>query len=73
MPTKILSIPISPILTCVRLWIYRFVQDESGQDFAEYALIFGAIGVVALAVLLRYRTELINSFNSGIAALQASH
>jgi len=64
--------PASPILTYARLLVYRFVKDEKGQDFAEYALIFGTVGVVALAVLVRYRVALINSFNSGIAALQAS-
>ena len=64
--------PASPILTYARLLIFRFIKDEKGQDFAEYALIFGTIGVVAIVVLIRYRTELISSFNSGIAALQAS-
>jgi Flp pilus assembly pilin Flp len=29
----------------------RFVREEDGQDFAEYALILGAIGVVAIAVI----------------------
>jgi Flp pilus assembly pilin Flp len=78
---SILEVPVSnqpvlfpafPILTYARLLIFRFIKDEKGQDFAEYALIFGTIGVVAIAVLIRYRTELISSFNSGIAALQAS-
>ncbi len=64
--------PASPVLTYARVWISRFIKNERGQDFAEYALIFGTIGVVAIAVLIRYRTELISSFNSGIAALQAS-
>lgn len=66
-----------PFFNFVRPAIYRaiqrFIKDERGQDFAEYALILGAIGIVALAVILRYRTALINAFNSGIAALQASH
>jgi len=65
--------PASPILTYARLLVYRFIKDEKGQDFAEYALIFGTIGVVAIAVLIRYRVALVNSFNSGIAALEASH
>lgn len=52
--------------------IVRFIQDERGQDFAEYALILGAIAVVALAVLSSYKTELINAFNAAIAALQAA-
>ena len=48
----------------------RFVREEDGQDFAEYALILGAIGVVAIAVIARYRNELIAAFNAGIEALR---
>lgn len=50
----------------------EFLLDEEGQDFAEYALILGAVGVVAIAVIVRYRTELIASFNQGIEALRAA-
>ena len=50
----------------------RFIREEDGQDFAEYALILGAVGVVAIAVIVRYRTELIASFNQGIEALRAA-
>ena len=50
--------------------IKRFVLEEQGQDFAEYALILGAVGVVAIAVIARYRTELIAAFQSGINALR---
>jgi Flp pilus assembly pilin Flp len=50
----------------------RFVRDEDGQDFAEYALILGAIGVVAIAVIARYRNELQAAFEAGIQALQAA-
>ena len=32
------------------LLIKRFIFEEQGQDFAEYALILGAVGVVAIAV-----------------------
>jgi len=53
--------------------ISRFIKDQAGQDFAEYALLLGAIGVVALAVIVRYREELIAAFESGIAALRAAH
>ena len=49
---------------------FKFLVDEEGQDFAEYALILGAVGVVAIAVIVRYRTELIASFNQGIEALR---
>ena len=49
---------------------FVFLVDEEGQDFAEYALILGAVGVVAIAVIVRYRNELIASFNQGIEALR---
>lgn len=47
-----------------------FLKDEEGQDFAEYALILGAIGVVAIAVIARYRNELRAAFEAGIEALR---
>jgi Flp pilus assembly pilin Flp len=50
----------------------RFIIDEGGQDFAEYALILGAIAVVALAVIAAYKDELTNAFNKAISALQAA-
>lgn len=50
--------------------INRFIREEDGQDFAEYALILGAIAVVALAVIANYRAELTNAFNRAIEALQ---
>lgn len=62
-----------PFFPYARVLIYRFIKTKEGQDFAEYALLLGAVGVVALAVIVRYRTELLSAFNSGIAALQASH
>ena len=48
----------------------RFIGEEDGQDFAEYALILGAVGVVAIAVIARYRNELIAAFEAGIQALR---
>ena len=50
--------------------VKAFVREDEGQDFAEYALILGAIAVVAIAVLANYRTELTNAFNKAIQALQ---
>lgn len=50
--------------------IKRFVLEEKGQDFAEYALILGAVGVVAIAVIARYRNELQAAFEAGIEALR---
>lgn len=35
-----------------------FLKEEEGQDFAEYALILGAVDVVAIAVIAHYRYEL---------------
>ncbi len=52
--------------------VKRFVRDERGQDFAEYALILGAVGVVAIAVIARYKTELMAAFESGIEALRVA-
>jgi Flp pilus assembly pilin Flp len=51
---------------------FRFLLDQEGQDFAEYALILGAVGVVAIAVIVRYREELIAAFEQGIQALRAA-
>jgi Flp pilus assembly pilin Flp len=50
--------------------LQRFLREEDGQDFAEYALILGAVGVVAIAVIARYRNELIAAFEAGIEALR---
>ena len=47
----------------------KFLGDESGQDFGEYALIFGAIGVIAMAVIPQFREAVINAFQTGIDAL----
>lgn len=52
--------------------LQRFVLEEDGQDFAEYALILGAVGVVAIAVIARYRNELQAAFEAGIQALRAA-
>jgi Flp pilus assembly pilin Flp len=52
--------------------VKRFVREEDGQDFAEYALILGAVGVVAIAVIARYRNELQAAFEAGIQALRAA-
>lgn len=51
----------------------KFIQAEEGQDFAEYALLLGAIAVVALAVISAYKAELLSAFQNAIAALQAAN
>jgi Flp pilus assembly pilin Flp len=68
-----MSVGILYLQLRIRMLLYRLVKDQTGQDFAEYALLLGAIGVVALAVIVRYREELISAFESGIAALRAAH
>jgi Flp pilus assembly pilin Flp len=50
----------------------RFIKDSRAQDFAEYALLLGAIAVVALAVITSYKSELTNAFNRAITALIAA-
>jgi len=49
-----------------------FVKDEQGQDFAEYALLLAAVGVVAVAVIANYKNELRAAFEAGINALRAA-
>jgi Flp pilus assembly pilin Flp len=58
----------------IHMWklLKRFVREDDGQDFAEYALILGAVGVVAIAVIARYRNELQAAFEAGIQALRAA-
>ena len=46
------------------------VLEERGQDFAEYALILGAAGMVAIAVNAHYGNELQAAFEAGIQALR---
>ena len=52
--------------------LLRFIHDDEGQDFAEYALLLGAVGVVAIAVIASYKTELQAAFQAGINALRAA-
>ncbi len=49
-----------------------FLQDESGQDFAEYALLLGTVAAVAAMVIYRYKNELRATFEYAIAQLQAA-
>jgi len=51
----------------------RFVSDSEGQDFAEYALLLGAIAVVALAVISSYKEQLLAAYQKAIAAQQAAN
>ena len=51
---------------------HSFIRDESGQDFAEYALLLGAVGVVAIAVIAAYKGVLRAAFQAGIDALRSA-
>lgn len=48
--------------------IQGLLREDSGQNFAEYALILGAISVGAIAVIARYHNELQAAFDAGIEA-----
>ena len=41
-----------------------FMQDESGQDLIEYALVAGLIGVGAVVAMTGLSGKIGNSFNS---------
>ncbi len=49
--------------------LVRFLRDENGQDFAEYALLLGAIGAIALAVISTFKDSITAGFNKGIEAM----
>ncbi|NCP16854.1 Flp family type IVb pilin [bacterium] len=63
---------MSKILSLVAKNATTFVRDERGQDFAEYALLLGAVGVVAIAVIAAYKGVLRAAFQAGINALRAA-
>jgi len=54
------------------LILFRFLKDQRGQDFMEYALLAAAVGVVAIAVLASYKEELRAAWQAAIAALRAA-
>jgi pilus assembly protein Flp/PilA len=42
----------------------QFVQDESGQDLIEYALVAGLIGLGAITAMSGLATSIKTAFNS---------
>ena len=50
--------------------IIDFIADDKGQDFAEYALLLGAVAVVAAATIPQFREEIIANFEKAFAELQ---
>ena len=65
---KILNDRIQGVILKAR----AFLKDDAGQDFAEYALILGAVAIVALAVLGPFKNELRAAFQTAINALRAA-
>lgn len=46
-----------------RLWCRNFVNDESGQDIIEYALIGAVIGLAVVASMQSVQTSITKVFN----------
>ena len=44
--------------------MHEFVQDESGQDLIEYALVAGLIGLGAITAMSGLATSIKSAFNS---------
>jgi pilus assembly protein Flp/PilA len=42
----------------------HFIQDESGQDLIEYALVAGLIGLGTVAAMTSLSSKIGNAFNS---------
>ncbi len=42
----------------------RFIEDESGQDLIEYALVAGLIGLGTVAAMTTLSSKIGNAFNS---------
>ena len=43
--------------------VRRFVRDEEGATMAEYALLVGAVALVAIAGVRTFGTAILNRFN----------
>ena len=52
--------------------IQRFITRDEGQDFMEYAILAGAIGVVAVVVVPQFRTALLNLWQQALAGMAAA-
>lgn len=52
--------------------LMELLYDRRGQDFAEYALLLGAVAAVAAIVIGPFKEELTASFNAAIAQLSAA-
>ncbi len=48
------------------------LQDESGQDLIEYALVAGLVGLAAVGAMSGLSTKISNAFNSVGSSLTSS-
>jgi pilus assembly protein Flp/PilA len=55
-----------------RMFSQRFMQDESGQDLIEYALVAGLIGVVAVGAMTLVGGSLTGGFNTLSSAISSA-
>ena len=55
----------TPVLELLK----RVIREGDRQDFAEYALILGAVALVAIAVIARYHSERHAAFEASTQAL----
>ena len=53
----------------VKRLLHKLVNDESGQDLIEYALVAGLIGLGAVVAMSSLAGSIANSFNSVGTAL----
>lgn len=48
------------------------LEDESGQDMAEYGLLLALIAVVVAGAVIAFRQEIVNAFNNATDVLANS-
>jgi pilus assembly protein Flp/PilA len=48
----------------VKKGLARFIEDESGQDLIEYALVAGLIGLGTVAAMTTLSSKIGNAFNA---------
>ncbi len=56
----------------IKMIAQQFVNDESGQDLIEYALVAGLIGLAAVTAMSSLATKISGAFNSVGSQLTAA-
>jgi pilus assembly protein Flp/PilA len=57
-------LPLRPLSQPVRSLFAQLLQDESGQDLIEYALVAALVGLAAVGAMRGLSTKIATSFNS---------